>query len=66
MSMVVWRGQWVPKCNPDGTYAAKQCDNAGINMLQRAAVFFQSLATSIYVHVHHNNRGNEPGGCNKV
>lgn len=29
ISMVVWQGWWLPKCDAEGNFEAEQCDNTG-------------------------------------
>ena len=29
ISFAIWRGQWTPRCYPDGRFQPKQCDNTG-------------------------------------
>jgi hypothetical protein len=30
ISMVIWQGWFLPKCDADGMFEAEQCDNTGI------------------------------------
>ena len=33
LSMVVYRGQWFPKCDAEGMFEPEQCDNTGRDLV---------------------------------
>ena len=39
ISLVVYRGQWFPKCDTQGLFMPEQCDNTGIERLYLFIVF---------------------------
>lgn len=52
ISMVVWRGMWIPKCDAEGNFEPQQCDNT--------STYLKLLVLDTLIHIYTTIRCPDP------